>query len=128
MSIYGRTLAGGAADPSATDESRISAALSGIRIAAISVMSFALALLVLTCGATASIAYHLRRAPEGFEDETGFHFSPSVSNQLPMESGLPLGAGTDVRAAQFEGQSNASRRHDTPGSMGMGVPQVREAH
>ena len=90
-------------------------------------MSFALALLVLTFGAMAAIAYHLRRAPEGFEDETGFNFSSSVDDELPRESDLPLGVGTDVRAAQFEGQSNASRRR-TPASIGIGVPQVREAH
>jgi hypothetical protein len=90
-------------------------------------MSFVLALLVLTFGALAAIAYHLRRAPEGFEDDAEFHFSPSVGNQLPRGSDLPLGVGTDVRAAQLEGQSNASRRR-TPASIGMGVPQVREAH
>ena len=77
-------------------------------------MSFALALLVLSLGALAAIAYHLRRAPEGFENDTEFHFSPSVGNQLPRESDLPLAVGTDVRAAQFEGQSNASLRR-TPG-------------
>jgi hypothetical protein len=90
-------------------------------------MSLALALLVLTFGALAAIAHHLRRAPEGFENDTGFHFSSPAGNQLPRESDLPLGVGTDVRAAQLEGQSNASRRR-TPASIGMGVPQVREAH
>ena len=44
--------------------------------AAILVMSLALALVVLTCGALVAIVYHLRRAPEGYENETGFHFAP----------------------------------------------------
>lgn len=81
-------------------------------------MSFALALLVLTCGALAAVVYHLRRAPEGFEDETGFHFSPSTRNQVRGE----LGGG-----ALFEGQSNVSRR-GTRGAIGIAGPQVREAH
>src|SRR5438105_4730579 len=97
-----------------------------MRIAVIFAMNLALALLVLTSGALAAIAYHLRRAPEGFEDESGFHFSPSADNQLPTESEVPLGAGAEVRAAH--GQSNASRRRDTSSPVGIGVPQVREAH
>ena len=98
-------------------------------IATIVAMSVALALLVLTCGALAAIAYHLRRAPEAFEDETGFHFSSSTdNNRLLEESGLPLGANADVRAALFEAQSNVSRRRDTPDSIGIAVPRVREAH
>jgi len=91
-----------------------------MRIAAIFVMSFVLALLVLTLGALSAITYHLRRAPEGFEDNSGFHFSSSEGSQLPRESGLPLGAGIDVRTA-LEAQLEASRRR-------IGVPQVREAH
>ena len=82
-------------------------------------MSLALALLVLSFGAVAAIAYHLRRAPAGFEDDSGFHFSSPGGNQLPSD--LPLGVGND------QGQSNASRRR-TPSSIGMAVPQVREAH
>ena len=98
-----------------------------MRFATIFVMSLALALLVLTFGAVAAIAYHLRRAPAGFEDETGFHLSSSVGNQSPRESDHLLGVGTDVRAAQLDGQSTASRRR-TPASIGIGVPQIRGAH
>jgi len=90
-------------------------------------MSFAMALFVLTLGTLAAIAHHLRRAPEGFEDDTGFHFSSSVGTQLPRESDIPLSVGTEVRAAQLEGQSNVPRRR-TPASIGIGVPQIREAH
>ena len=71
-------------------------------------MSFALALLVLTCGAVAEIVHQLRRAREAFENETGFHFSSSTGNRLPEESIL--------------------RRRGTPGSIGIGVRRVREAH
>ena len=81
-------------------------------------MSLALALLVLSFGAVAAIAYHLRRAPAGFEDDSGFHFSSPVGNHMPRESGLGLGIGAD------EDQSSASRRRTLP----IGVPQVREAH
>lgn len=99
-----------------------------MRIAAVIAMSFALALLFLTCGALAAIAYHLRRAPEAFEDETGFHFSSSTGNPLPEESDVPLGADADVRAALFKAQSNASRRHETRDSIGVALPRIREAH
>lgn len=92
-----------------------------MRIAAVFAMSFGLALLVLTCGALAAITYHLRHAPEAFEDETGFHFSSSADNSL-------LGTDADVRAARFEGQSKASRRRRTPDSIGIAGPRVSEAH
>jgi hypothetical protein len=92
-----------------------------MQIARVFAMSFALALLVLTCGALAAITYHLRRAPEAFEDETGFHFSSSTRNSL-------LGADADVRAARLKAQSDASRRRNTPDSIGIAGPRVREAH
>ena len=91
-------------------------------------MSFALALLVLTCGALAAIAYHLRRAPEGFEDEAGFHVSPSTGHWSSEESDLRLGAGPKVRTALFDVQSDASRRRGSPDSIGIAVSRVREAH
>jgi len=91
-------------------------------------MSFALAVLGLTCGSLVAIVHHLRRAPEAFEDETGFHFSSSTGNRFPEEAGLPLGADADGCAALFQAQSNVSRRRDTPDSIGIAVPQVREAH
>jgi hypothetical protein len=84
-----------------------------MQIATVFTMSFALALLVLTCGALAAVVYHLRRAPEAFEDETGFHFSSSTGNRLPEHS---------------EAQSNASGHRHTPDSIGIAVPRVREAH
>jgi hypothetical protein len=93
-----------------------------MRSAAIFAMSFALALLVLTCGALAAVMYHLRRAPEAFEDETGFHFLPSTGNRAHF----PLGA--DAPSALFEAESNVSRRRDTPDSISIAVPRVREAH
>ena len=71
-------------------------------------MSFALALLILTCGAVAVIVQQLRRAPEAFEDQTGFHFSSSTGNRLPEES--------------------VSRRRAPPVSIGIAVRRVREAH
>jgi hypothetical protein len=91
-------------------------------------MSFALGLLVLACGSLAAIAHQLRRAPEAFEDETGFHFSSSTGNRLPAGSGLPLGAGADVRAALFQAPPNVSRRRGDPDSIGTAVRQAREAH
>lgn len=91
-------------------------------------MSFALALLVLTGGALAAIAYHLKRAPEGFQDETGFHLTSENGNPSPEAMSLPLGADPDVRAALFKAQSNPSRREATPDSIGMAIPRVREAH
>ena len=99
-----------------------------MRIAAIFAMSFALALLFLTCGAVAAIVYHLRRAPEAFEDETGFHFSSSTGNLLSEESDLQLGQDADVRAALFKAQSNVSRRRETRDSIGVAIPRIREAH
>lgn len=101
--------------------------LSGMRVALISAMSFPLALLVLTCGAMAAIVQQLRRAPEGFEDETGFHFSSPTDNQSREKSdGLDVGAG--VRPALFQTRSNASRRRETPDSIGIAIRRVREAH
>jgi hypothetical protein len=91
-------------------------------------MNFALGLLVLTCGSLAAIAYQLRHAPEAFEDETGFHFSSSRNHPLPIESGLPLGAGADVRAALFQAPSNVSRRRDDSDSIGIAGRRPRRAH
>jgi hypothetical protein len=65
-------------------------------------MSFALGLLILTCGSLAAIAHQLRRAPAAFEDETGFHFSSAIGNGARAESGFPLGAGADVREPCFK--------------------------
>ena len=91
-------------------------------------MSFALALVVLSCGALAAIAYHLKRAPAGFQDETGFHLSPADGNSSPEEMTLPLGPDPEVRAALFKAQSGGSRRDATPDSIGMAIPRIREAH
>lgn len=91
-------------------------------------MSFALGLLVLTCGSLAAIAHQLRRAPEAFEDETGFHFSSSTGNRLSAESGLPLGAGADVRAALFQAPQNVSRRREAPNSIGTAARRAPRAH
>lgn len=90
-------------------------------------MNFAFGLLVLTCGSLAAIAHQLRRAPEAFEDETGFHFSSSTGHPLPAGSGLPLGASADVRAALFQALSNVSRRRGDPDPIGT-VLRAREAH
>jgi hypothetical protein len=89
-------------------------------------MSFALALLVLTCGAVAAIVYHLRRAPVGVEDETGFHFSSATPNPPQAQAELPLPAGADLRAALFKAQTKSPRHREKPDSIG--IPQVREAH
>ena len=97
-------------------------------IAAIFAMDFALALAVITCGSLAAIAHQLRRAPEAFEDETGFHFLSSMGKGLPAASGLPLGAGADVRAALFQAPSNVSRHRDDPNSIGTATRRPREAH
>ena len=90
--------------------------------AAIFIMSFALALLVLSSAAFAAIVYHLRRAPEGYQDETGFHFAPGT--QLSTESGLY----PDARGEQFAAQSNIFRPRGAPDSIGIAVTRVREAH
>lgn len=95
-----------------------------MQIAVFIAMSFLLAGLVLTCGALAAIAYHLRRAPEGFEDKTGFHItSPGNSHQ---EMSLP--SSEEATAALFKAKSNSPRRGATPDSIGMAIPHVREAH
>jgi hypothetical protein len=91
-------------------------------------MSFALGLLILTCGSLGAIAHQLRHAPEAFEDETGFHFSSSTGDRLPDGSGLPLGAGTDVRATLFQAPPNVSRRRDAPDSIGTATRRARYAH
>ena len=90
-------------------------------------MDFALALVVITGGSLVAIAHQLRRAPEAFEDATGFHFLSSTGKQLPA-SGLPLGAGTDVRAALFQVPPNVSRRRDDPNSMGSAARLPRGAN
>jgi hypothetical protein len=102
--------------------------LLGMRIAILSPMSFALGLLVLTCGLLAAIAHKLRRAPEAFEDETGFHFSSSTGNRLSAESGLPRGAGGGVRAALCRALHNVSRRREAPNSIGTAARRAHGAH
>jgi hypothetical protein len=61
-------------------------------------MSLILALLVLACGAVAAILRHLRGAPEGFEDETGFHFSSSVLHRRATPDAIGI-TGHRVREA-----------------------------
>ena len=95
-----------------------------MQIAAFIAMSFVLAGLVLTCGALAAIAYHLRRAPEGFEDEAGFHIT-SLGNS-PQEMSLP--SSEEATAALFKAKSSSPRRGVSPDSIGMAIPHVREAH
>jgi hypothetical protein len=95
-----------------------------MQIAAFIAMSFVLAGLVLTCGALAAIAYHLRRAPEGFEDEAGFHIT-SLGNS-PQEMSLP--SSEEATAALFKAKSSSPRRGASPDSIGMAIPHVREAH
>jgi hypothetical protein len=88
--------------------------------AAIFIMSLALAVIVLSCGALVGIVYHLRRAPEGYEDESGFHFTPG--SKAPTEK-------PEVGAEQFAAQSNVLRpRRGAPDSIGIAVTRVREAH
>lgn len=75
-------------------------------------MSFALALIVLTCGALAAILYHLRNAPEGFEDDAGFHFSSPPAEQLPRDLGGPLASSADAHAALFKSPSTGLRHRE----------------
>jgi hypothetical protein len=89
-------------------------------------MNFAFGLLILASGSLPAIAYQLGRTPEGFEDETGFHFSSSTGHRLPAGSGLPLGAGVGMRTALFQALSNVSRRRDDPAIRT--VLRAREAH
>lgn len=90
-------------------------------------MNFAFGLLILTCGSLAAIAYQLRRAPEAFEDETGFHFSSSTGHRLPAGSGLPRGAGANLRTALFQAMSKVARRRDDRDPIRT-VLRAREAH
>jgi len=87
-------------------------------------MDLALALVVITGGSLAAIAHQLRRAPEAFEDATGFHLLSSATKRLPAASGLPLGAGTDVRAALFLAPPNVSRRREDPDSIGSAAQEL----
>jgi hypothetical protein len=102
--------------------------LPGMRFAMILSMNFAFGLLILASGSLPAIAYQLGRSPEGFEDETGFHFSSSTGNLLSEESDLQLGQDADVRTALFKAQSNVSRRRETRDSIGVAIPRIREAH
>ena len=100
--------------------------LPGMRFAMILSMNFAFGLLILASGSLPAIAYQLGRSPEGFEDETGFHFSSSTGHRLPAGSDLPLGAGVGMRTALFQALSNVSRRRDDPAIRT--VLRAREAH
>jgi hypothetical protein len=91
-------------------------------------MNFALALLILTGGSLAAIVQQLRRAPEAFEDETGFHFSSSTGKRLSAQSGLPLGAGADMRAALFQAPSSISQYRSDPNPIGTAVRRPRGTH
>lgn len=92
----------------------------------LSAMSLALGLLVLTIGSLAVIARQLRRAPEAFENETGFHFSSTTGSRLSDSQGAPRGAGAIVRAALFQAPQTVSRR---PGPDSLGTAgRPREAN
>lgn len=91
-------------------------------------MSFALALLVFTCGAFGAIIYNLRRAPIAFEDESGFHFSSSGATLSARESNLPSAAGADLRAALFKAHSKSKSARLRETSDSIVIPRVREAH